>query len=271
MKQLKVADEVRYQRMTTAELRGSFMLKLFAEDELELVYTDVDRAVVGSAVPVGGTLTLNTAAALRVAYFLERRELGVINIGGAGRVTVSGEVYELGHCDCLYVGRGNREVTFASDDAASPARFYLLSYPAHKEYPTLLVRKSEVEGIRLGDQAACNKRTLHQCIHPRHVPSCQLVMGFTVLDSGSVWNTMPPHTHERRSEVYLYFDMEPATRVLHLMGKPPETRHLALADGDIVISPPWSIHSGVGTGAYAFCWGMGGENQDFDDMDAVTL
>jgi 4-deoxy-L-threo-5-hexosulose-uronate ketol-isomerase len=271
MKNLRVADEVRYRTMTTAELREHFLVDLFTEGKLELVYTDADRAVIGSAVPADTPLILNAADALRAEYFLERRELGVINVGGEGKVVVSGQSYELEHCDALYVGRGNREISFASMDPKQPACFYLLSYPAHREYPTLMAKKADAKAVRLGEQATCNKRTIYKYIHPQGIQSCQLVMGFTVLDEGSVWNTMPTHTHDRRSEIYLYFDMQAETRVIHLMGKPDETRNLVVANRQVVVSPSWSIHSGAGTGAYTFCWGMGGENQDFDDMDMVAI
>jgi 4-deoxy-L-threo-5-hexosulose-uronate ketol-isomerase len=271
MKNLRVADEVRYWTMTTTELREHFLVNLFTEGKLELVFTDADRAVIGSAVPLDKSLTLDAADALRAVYFLERRELGIINVGGKGKVIVGGQSYELDYCDALYVGRDNRKVSFASVDPKQLARFYLLSYPAHKEYPTLMARKANAKAVRLGEQATCNKRTIYKCIHPQDIQSCQLVMGFTVLDEGRVWNTMPTHTHDRRSEIYLYFDMQPETRVIHLMGKPEETRNLVVANRQVVVSSSWSIHFGAGTGAYTFCWGMGGENQDFDDMDMVAI
>lgn len=265
-------DPVRYARMNTAELREAFLLgDLFAAGEVRLGYCDVDRTVVGAAVPSGGAMALPCPDGLRADYFCERRELGVLNVGGAGRVTVDGQVYDMARLDCLYVGRGSRDVQFASLDANAPARFYLLSYPAHTTHPTTLAKKAEADATKLGTAAAANQRTLYKYIHPAGIKSCQLVMGFTQLDVGNVWNTMPPHTHMRRSEVYLYFDLDPAARVFHLMGTADETRPLVVANEQAVVSPSWSIHSGAGTAGYTFCWGMGGENQAFADMDALTI
>ena len=267
-----LADPVRTAGMTTEALRAGFLIEdLFAAGQVRTAYCDADRAVVGGAVPAGEPLALGGDDALRSAYFAERREVGVFNVGAAGTVTVDGTRYDLGNLDGLYVGRGSKDVRFASADAASPAAFYLLSYPAHANHPTTLIRQSQVEGLKLGAEATCNKRTLYKYIHPAGVRSCQLVMGFTRMEVGSVWNTMPPHTHARRSEVYLYFDVPADARVFHLMGEPTQTRHLVVADRQAVLSPSWSIHSGVGTAAYSFCWGMGGENQAFDDMDPAPL
>jgi 4-deoxy-L-threo-5-hexosulose-uronate ketol-isomerase len=267
-----LADPVRTAGMNTESLRGCFLVEdLFAPGAVHLAYCDADRAVVGGAVPTGTPLTLEGDDALRSAYFLERRELGVFNVGGAGTVTVDGTAFTLENLDGLYVGRGSKDVRFTSTDPAKPAAFYLLSYPAHAEYPTTLVKRSSVEPVRLGSEATCNKRALYKYIHPAGVKSCQLVMGFTQMEVGSVWNTMPPHTHARRSEVYLYFNVPADARVFHLMGEPTQTRHLVVADRQAVLSPSWSIHSGVGTAAYSFCWGMGGENQAFDDMDPAPL
>jgi 4-deoxy-L-threo-5-hexosulose-uronate ketol-isomerase len=271
MKLLQMADPVRYPRMTTEELRETFLLEeMFRPGAMTLAYVDLDRAVVGGAVPTNAALKLETSPELRSEYFLERRELGVLNIGGAGIVAVDGKQFKLGKLDCLYVGRGSKDVSFTSDSAGEPAQFYLLSYLAHAEYPAAVVRFSEIEPVRLGTVATCNKRAIYKAIHREGIKSCQLVMGFTLLEEGSNWNTMPPHTHMRRSEIYIYFDVDPAHRVVHLMGPPHETRHLIMADKDIVVSPGWSIHAGVGTTRYGFCWGMGGENQDYGDMDAVT-
>ena len=208
---------------------------------------------------------------MRSDYFCQRRELGVLNIGGSGIITVDGKQYAMANLDCLYVGCGSKEITFASDDPSSPAKYYLLSYPAHAEYPTSHVQQSQSTPVELGSVEASNKRIIYKCIHPDGVKSCQLVMGFTILEPGCVWNTMPPHTHERRMEVYMYFNVPDDARVFHYMGKPDETRHIAIANGQAVISPSWSIHAGVGTAAYTFCWGMGGENQAFDDMDHLTI
>jgi 4-deoxy-L-threo-5-hexosulose-uronate ketol-isomerase len=258
--------------MTTEELRATFLLEgLFQRGKIEFVYVDLDRTVIGSAVPVGGALTLETEPELRAEYFLERRELGVLNVGGVGKVTVDGVSFELGKLDCLYAGRGSKSVTFASKSSAEPAAFYLLSYPAHKEYPTKMVKFAELEGLKLGAAETCNKRTIYKAIYREGIKSCQLVMGFTLLEAGSNWNTMPPHTHNRRSEVYFYFDVDAAHRVLHLMGRPDATSHLVIADKQVVVSPGWSIHAGVGTKNYGFCWGMGGENQAYDDMDGVAI
>lgn len=266
------ADPVRFDRMSTEEVRESFLVDtLFRADSISMVYSSADRAIVGSAVPATRVLTLESAPELRAATFCERRELGVLNIGDPGRVTVDGVEHALAGRDGLYVGRGSRVITFASDSAHAPARYYLLSFPAHAGYPTVRIRQSEAEAVRLGTREAANQRTIYKLIHPGGARSCQLVMGFTALEPGSVWNTMPPHTHERRMEVYLYFDLPPEARVFHFMGRPEATRHLVVADGQAVISPSWSIHCGAGTAAYSFCWGMGGENQAFDDMDPVPL
>lgn len=265
-------DPVRFCRMTTQEVRDSFLIEsLFKPNSIEMVYADVDRAIVGSAVPADKPLALTSADALRADFFCQRRELGILNIGQAGSVIIDGQTYTMANLDCLYVGRGSKEITFASDSAGEPAKYYLLSYPAHKEYPTTQIRIEQANPIRLGSIEAANKRTIYQFIHPNGVKSCQLVMGFTILEPGCVWNTMPPHTHARRMEVYLYFNVPADARVFHYMGKPDETRHIAVADGQAVISPSWSIHAGVGTAAYTFCWGMGGENQAFDDMDHLTM
>ena len=272
MRLYQMADAVRYGLMDTEELRDTFLLEgMFEEGEMELAYVDLDRAVIGSAVPTSDALHLETQPELRSEYFLERRELGVLNVGGKGLVTVDGQSFPMDKLDCLYVGRGSRSVQFASVDAGAPASFYLLSYPAHAEYPTTMVKFAELEGLKLGAVETCNKRTIYKAIYKEGIRSCQLVMGFTLLDPGSNWNTMPPHTHMRRSEVYFYFDVHPAHRVLHLMGPPEATSHLVVADKEVVVSPGWSIHAGVGTRNYAFCWGMGGENQAYDDMDPVTI
>lgn len=265
-------DPVHSEAMSTEELRESFLIdSLFGADCVCLHYSDLDRAIVGSVVPATKALSLEVTPELRASFFCERRELGVLNIGGPGKVTVDGTEHSLANRDGLYVGRGSQAISFASDSAEVPAKFYLLSFPAHTSHPTLRIRKSEAEEVHLGSAEASNRRRLYKLIHPGGAKSCQLVLGFTELEPGSVWNTMPPHTHERRMEVYLYFDLLPGARVFHLMGRPGATRHLVVAEGQAVISPSWSIHSGVGTGAYTFCWGMGGENQAFDDMDLLTL
>lgn len=272
MRSCQMADAVRYSRMTTEELRATFLLEgMFRLGAIEFAYVDLDRTVIGSAVPTSGVLTLEAEAELRAEYFLERRELGVLNVGGAGSVSVDGSTFDLDKLDCLYVGRGSKSVWFFSKSADEPSYFYLLSYPAHKEYPTAMVKFADLDGLELGAVETCNKRTIYKAIHKDGLQSCQLVMGFTLLEPGSNWNTMPPHTHMRRSEVYFYFDMDPAHRVVHLMGPTNETRHLMVADKEVVVSPGWSIHAGVGTKNYTFCWGMGGENQDYGDMDLATI
>ncbi|AQT69994.1 4-deoxy-L-threo-5-hexosulose-uronate ketol-isomerase [Anaerohalosphaera lusitana] len=266
------ADPVRFQRMTTEEIRSEFLIEsLFESDKIDFVYSDIDRAVIGSAVPVEKSLTLASADELRAQYFCQRRELGILNVGSAGKITVDGQAFDMANRDALYVGMGSKEITFESADKSSPACFYLLSYPAHKTYPTAQARKADAAAVNLGSEEQCNKRTIYKYIHPDGVKSCQLVMGFTEIADGSVWNTMPPHTHARRMEAYLYFDIPEDARVFHFMGKPEETRTITVADKQAIISPSWSIHSGVGTKAYTFCWGMGGENQAFDDMDHITI
>jgi 4-deoxy-L-threo-5-hexosulose-uronate ketol-isomerase len=272
MKLLQMADPVRYARMTSEELRETFLLdSLFTPGAIDLAYVDLDRTVIGSAVPTSAPLTLETQPELRAEYFLERRELGALNVGGPGTVTVDGKAFELDKLDCLYIARGSKVVTFYSKSAAEPAAFYLLSYPAHAQHPTAMVKRADLQGLALGAFETCNKRTIYKAIHREGIKSCQLVMGFTLLESGSNWNTMPPHTHMRRSEVYFYFDVEPEQRVIHLMGPPQATSHLVMADKQVVVSPGWSIHAGVGTKSYGFCWGMGGENQDYADMDPVAI
>lgn len=277
MRSLEMADRTRFARMTTEELRATFLVTgLFAPGKVELVYIDLDRTVVGSAVPTSAPLALPSEERLKADYFTQRRELGILNIGGPGRVTVGPESsapasFDLEKLDALYIGRGNERVEFHSLDESTPAEFYLLSYPAHAEFPTQAIRPAELKRTSLGSAETANRREITRLIHLNGVRSCQLVMGFTELASGSVWNTIPPHTHDRRSEVYLYFDIPAAERVLHLMGPPRETRNLVVANKQVVISPGWSIHAGVGTTNYRFCWGMGGENQDYDDMDRLAV
>jgi 4-deoxy-L-threo-5-hexosulose-uronate ketol-isomerase len=271
MKILQIADVVRYRTMTTEELRATFLLdKLFQSGRVDLIYVDLDRTIIGSAVPIESKLILPADDALKASYFTERRELGVFNIGGAGVVTVNEVRFDLAHLDALYIGRGNENVSFESADPHNPAEFYLLSYPAHTAYPTQVIRNIKLERTRLGDQSTANQREIVKLIHLEGVRSCQLVMGFTQLAPGNVWNTMPAHTHMRRSEVYLYFDLPQDERIVHLMGPAHETRHLIIANKQVVVSPGWSIHAGVGTASYTFCWGMGGENQVYTDMDKLA-
>ncbi len=272
MKTVMMADPVRYPRMTTGEIRETFLLSgLYEPGKLHVDYVDLDRSVVGFAAPTDSALTLPTYPELRAEYFCERRELGVLSIGGAGTVTVEGKSYELNNLDVIYISKGRKQVSFASKSAATPAVFYLLSYPAHAEYPVAVVRKEEANPTELGSVETCNKRTICKYIYLQGARSCQLVMGVTHLAAGSNWNTMPPHTHMRRSEIYMYFNVAEDARVVHLMGPPDETRHIVMADKEIAVSPGWSVHAGVGTRAYSFAWGMGGENQDYADMDPAPV
>jgi len=272
MRLIQVADAIRYPRMTSEELRASFLVDaLFTPGRIDLAYVDLDRTVLGSAVPLAEPLTLETDPDLRADYFTERREIGVLNIGGPGTVRVNDSVFELGPLDALYIGRGNQHVGFSSADATHPAEFYLLSYPAHEVYPVAKIEAGSLGATVLGSSETANHRAIHGLIHLEGVRSCQLVMGVTQLSPGSVWNTMPPHTHMRRSEVYLYFNLPRNDRVVHLMGPAHQTRHLVVANKQIVISPGWSIHAGVGTASYTFCWGMGGENQVYSDMDPLSI
>lgn len=261
------ADSKHY---TTKELREHYLVeKVFAADEINLVYSHQDRIVSGGIMPVSKTLKLETSDELRAKYFLERRELGIINIGGLGKVTLDGKVYEVKSKDGLYVGMGTENVEFASLDPKNPAKFYISSCPAHKTYPTYYIDFEKANHRPCGEAKTLNKRVINQYIHPDVCPSCQLAMGMTNLEEGSGWNTMPSHTHERRMEVYFYFDVPQDNVVFHMMGEPTETRHLVVQNEQLVISPSWSIHSGIGTSNYAFIWAMCGENQDFDDMDHI--
>ncbi len=272
MKTYLIADPVRYPTMSTVQIRETFLIDaLYEPGALRLAYVDVDRAVVGFAAPLGAAITLPADALLRAEYFNERRELGALNIGGLGLIHADGVTHTIENLDCLYIGRGARDVAFESSDPASPALFYLLSYPAHASYPTTLIRKDQADPVELGSAETCNRRTVCKYIHLAGARSCQLVMGVTHLQPGSAWNTMPAHTHMRRSEIYMYFNLGEDARVFHLMGPPEETRHIVMKDREIVVSPGWSIHAGVGTQAYSFCWGMGGENQDYADMDPAPL
>jgi 4-deoxy-L-threo-5-hexosulose-uronate ketol-isomerase len=259
----------------TDELRKRFLVEdPFVPGEVNVVYTHHDRIVLGGAVPAGKQLALPTFDELRAEYFLANREVGIINIGGTGTVTADGETYTLPNGACLYIGRGTRDIVFADAPAGEDtagAQFYLFSTPAHTTYPTQLVLAGQGTAHELGDQLTSNRRTLNQYIHANGVRSCQILMGVTQLHPGSMWNTMPAHTHDRRSECYLYFDVPEDARVIHLMGRPAETRHLVIADRQVVISPSWSVHAGVGTAAYSFVWAMAGENQSFDDMDAAPV
>lgn len=258
--------------MDTAQLRANFLLEnLFAEGEINFVYSHYDRMVVGGICPGSSTLDLPSYDTLRSNFFLERREMGIINIGGKGIVTADGQRYELDKLGCVYLGRGTKEVSFASSDAGQGARFYAFSAPAHQAYSNQAYTKEQATPVTLGEAANANRRTIYKYIHGEGIPSCQVVMGLTVLHEGSVWNTMPAHTHDRRSEIYLYFDIAEGQGVMHFMGQAQETRHLWMRSEQAVISPPWSIHAGSGTGNYSFIWAMAGENQDFTDMDFIPL
>ncbi|MET0298519.1 MAG: 5-dehydro-4-deoxy-D-glucuronate isomerase [Flavitalea sp.] len=260
------------QMMDTDDLRSTFLAdELAAGDQINLVYSHYDRVIIGVAKPVNDSLQLPNDEELRAEYFLERRELGIINVGGNGSVSVDGNSYDLSKMDCLYVGKGSREVKFFSADKSTPAIFFLMSAPAHAAYPATKMSKEDASPAHLGEQTTANKRTIYKYIHAAGIQSCQLVMGLTVLEPGSVWNTMPAHTHTRRMEAYFYFDVPAAHRVFHFMGEPTETRHILVADHQAVLSPPWSIHSGCGTTNYSFIWGMAGENYTFTDMDAVAI
>ena len=265
------ADRAGMRRMTAGQLRDTFVIAdLFQAGALRLSYLEVERAVVGGAVPTTAPLTLSTHPELASKFFCERREVGVINIGQTGVVTLDGCRFELSRHDCLYIGRGVQTVSFESGDPASPARFYFVSYPAHANHPSRRVRRDEARVIVAGEALNANRRVIRQAIRPGLVDSCQLVMGFTELEAGNVWNTMPPHTHRRRSEIYMYFDASPG-RVMHLMGEPSDPRAVFMDEGEAVFSPSWSIHSGVGTANYSFVWSMGGENREFDDMDVLAV
>ena len=269
-------------RYGTMELREKYLIKyLFEEDEILLTYSHQDRIIAGGAMPVKETLSLGTFKELATGYFLERREMGVINIGGAGVITLDGKKYEIGFKEGIYIGMGTKQVEFTSADPKNPAKFYINSSPAHKAYPTVKIvkpvdGKPAPEGVKycvqrhLGTEAGMNKRTINQFIIGDVCESCQLAMGMTALAEGSGWNTLPSHTHERRMEVYMYFELPETEAVIHLMGTPQETRHIIMHNEQAVISPSWSIHTGRGTHNYTFIWGMCGENQTYDDMDNIA-
>lgn len=258
--------------MDTEQLRKEFLVEtLFEQDQVHLTYTHVDRMIFGGAMPKEQALSIKLDKQLGTGYFLERREMGVINIGGDGFIVLDGKEYEMNSRDGLYVGKGTKEVLFRSKNADHPAKFYITSAPAHHQYPTVKISIDKIEPLRLGESSTLNKRAIYQYIHPKVCESCQLQLGLTMLEAGSAWNTMPCHTHERRMEVYLYFDMDQDARVFHFMGKPDETRHLVVSNEQAVISPSWSIHCGVGTSNYTFIWAMCGENISYDDMDQVKM
>ncbi|EJN6959313.1 5-dehydro-4-deoxy-D-glucuronate isomerase [Photobacterium damselae] len=259
-------------QLDTAGLREQFLIEdLFQAGQINLTYSHIDRIIVGAAVPTETAIAFEGGKEIGVDFFLQRRELGVINIGEPGLVVVDGQTYEIGAREAIYVGMGAQDIRFESVSAEQPARFYLNCAPAHHAYPTRKITREDAAPETLGNQENCNVRTIYKYLHPAVLPTCQLLMGMTELAPGSLWNTMPCHTHERRMEVYLYFDMNQDNVVFHYMGEPQETRHLVVRNEQAVISPSWSIHSGVGTAAYTFIWGMVGENQTFHDMDHVAM
>ena len=256
----------------TERIRKEYLVQnIMVADEINMVYSMFDRIISGGAVPVKEDLLLSAPEILRADYFTQRRELGIINVGGAGTVVVGEEEYHLEYKEALYVGRGNRHVTFKSDSPGKPAHFYFCSATAHKETGVKKVTKKDAVVMHLGSLEESNERTINRLLVKEVVPCCQLQMGMTELVPGSTWNTMPAHTHERRTEMYMYFDIAPDAAVFHFMGAGDETRHIAMHNHDVVVSPMWSIHAGVGTRAYTFCWAMGGENQVFDDMDGIKI
>ena len=265
-------DPVSAATMNTDELREHFLIEtLFTPGAVNWTYTHYDRMAVGGAMPMGSALTLEAIKSTGTASFLDRRELIAANVGGAGTIKVDGVDHIVGPRDMLYIGMGNTDVRFASANSDSPAKFYLLSAPAHASHPTRLLRQSDAKRLDLGSKEAANERSIFQYVNADSVKTCQLVVGLTSFAPGSVWNTMPAHVHDRRMEAYLYFDLDPAALVVHLMGEPDETRHLIVRNEQAVISPPWSIHSGVGTGAYTFIWAMAGDNVDYTDVDKVGM
>ena len=258
--------------MSTSQLRDSFLVSdLFVPGQITLRVTDLDRAIIGGAVPTTGALRLDAIPDVRAEFFAERREIGILNTGGHGKVEAGQSSYDLSAKDVLYIGRGTRDISFTSTMADEPARFYIVSYPAHAEFPTTLVRAADAQQNELGSSEGANRRRIARYIHAEGARSAQLVMGVTTLETGSVWNTMPAHVHSRRSEIYLYFDLPENAMIIHLMGEPQELRPLVIRDGEAALSPGWSVHAGCGTSAYSFCWAMGGENQDYADMDAVSI
>jgi 4-deoxy-L-threo-5-hexosulose-uronate ketol-isomerase len=271
--------EIRFQnspeetkQMDTEQLRKNFLVQnLMQDDIVQLVYSHYDRVIIGGAKPSTKTIQLPNHSELRADYFLERRELGIINVGAKGIVTADGKKYELDKLDCLYLGKGTKKVSFASASKKETASFYLLSAPAHHKYANRKMTKEKASPVQLGDVSTSNKRTIYKYIHLDGIKSCQLVMGLTMLENGSVWNSVPPHTHTRRMEVYFYFDVPAEHRVFHFMGQPQETRHIVMANHEAVISAPWSMHYGCGTSNYGFIWGMAGENQVFTDMDPAPI
>ncbi len=271
--------EIRYswnpedvKKYTTEELRKHFLIQnLFQKDEINMCYSHVDRIIIGSAMPYEKEISISATKELGTEYFLERREMGVINIGGPGTITLDGITYKMESRDGIYIGMGTKDIKFKSDNKDNPAKFYFNSAPAHKTYETVKINIKDANPLPQGNDNDCNKRVIYQYIHPNVCKSCQLLMGLTVLEPGNVWNTMPCHTHDRRMEVYFYFDLDDNSKVFHFMGEADETRHIIVGNEEMVISPSWSIHSGCGTKNYSFIWGMVGENQTFSDMDMIDM
>jgi 4-deoxy-L-threo-5-hexosulose-uronate ketol-isomerase len=256
----------------TQKIREHFLMENLVEpNKVNLVYTHYDRMIIGVANPSGDKISLPNYPNLRADYFLERREMGIINVGGNGEITADGKTYPVNKLDCLYLGKGVKEVSFVSSNAAQPAVFYILSAPAHGAYPTVLLSNADAAKVTLGSSATSNLRTINKYIHQEGIKSCQLVVGLTILHEGSVWNTMPAHVHDRRMEAYFYFDVPEGQRVFHFMGEGQDTRHIITDNYNAVVSPPWSIHSGSGTASYSFIWGMAGENLDYTDMEAIAI
>jgi 4-deoxy-L-threo-5-hexosulose-uronate ketol-isomerase len=256
----------------TALIRERFLIaKQVQPNQVNCTYTHYDRMIVGFANPVNKQLELPNYPNLRAEYFLERREIGIINVAGDGTVTADGQSFELKKLDCLYIGKGVKRVTFSSNNEVQPAVFYMLSCPAHTTLPTTLLTHADAVKVTLGSAATANHRTINKYIHREGIKSCQLVMGLTILHEGSVWNTMPPHVHDRRMEAYFYFDVPEGQKIFHYMGECDETRHITMDNYDAVVSPPWSIHAGSGTASYSFIWGMAGENLDYTDMDPIAI
>ncbi|MEJ2194808.1 MAG: 5-dehydro-4-deoxy-D-glucuronate isomerase [Ignavibacteriaceae bacterium] len=265
-------DSKSFSEMNTDELRKNFLISLFQKDKIPMVYSDIDRSITGSAVPVKKNLKLTaTKKEMAANYFAERREIGVINIGGSGLIKVDKKDYKMKHKDALYIGRGSKNIELSSSNSNKPAKYYFVSYPAHTSFPTAHAKFSESTPVHLGSLSTSNKRTIYKYIFPDGIQSCQLVMGLTELEEGSVWNTMPAHTHQRRSEIYMYFNLSDDSFVMHLIGQPNETKHIIIRDGEAVLSTSWSLHCGAGTKNYSFIWAMGGENQEFDDMDWIPM
>lgn len=259
-------------KWSTDESRKALLIEnLFEKDTVQLVYSHYDRFITGGALPVEKEVVLTPVDQLKASYFLERRELGIINVGGTGSVSVDGEIFKLEYKEALYIGRGKQEIIFRSNDQHAPAKFYLNSTPAHQEYPTRHITRKEAEIVTLGAQETANHRTINKLLVSSVLPTCQLQMGMTELHTGNIWNTMPAHTHDRRMEVYFYFEVPQGQSVCHFWGQPQETRHIWMQNEQAVISPPWSIHSGAGTSNYTFIWGMAGENLDYGDMDVCAI